>query len=244
MKTEPNSKTVQKTRLLLVLPLMAMAFFVFSCERKEAGSQVLENSENEEIIQVPLNQIPPPRPPLIDDSRRTQGNSTADATYDIVEKPPLPVGGVAGWNKYLASNLKYPTAAREKGIEGMVVVAFLVDREGKITTAEILKGVGGGCDEEALRVINASPDWQPGQQGGKDVNVRIRLPIQFKLADDYKSASMNKVNQYQLEEHELNEEMVVGYSKEKFYSSLLRSSARRPIDQREFAYFQKSLHSN
>jgi len=192
MKTEPNLIRIQKSRFLVVLPLLVMVLFAFSCERKEAGSQVLENSEKEEITQVPLNQISPPHPPIIEDSRRP-GNSIADEVYDIVENPPLPFGGVAGWNKYLASNLKYPTAVREKGIEGMVAVGIVVNREGKITSAKILKGIGGGCDEEALRVINASPDWEPGQQGGKDVNVRMRLPIQFKLAGDYKSVSVKKV---------------------------------------------------
>lgn len=184
MMTKTNSKTIQKSRFLLVLPLMAMFLFVFSCEREEEDSQSLGNSENEEIAQVPLNQIPPQPSPRVDDPRMTPGITTADEVFDVVENPPLPVGGVEGWNQYLASNIKYPASAREKGIEGMVVVAFVVDREGKISNAEILKGIGGGCDEEALRVINAAPNWEPGQQRGKDVNVRMRLPIQFQLGSD------------------------------------------------------------
>lgn len=182
--TEPNLPILPKFRLMRVLPVWVMVLITFSCERKEEGSQRLGNVENEEIAQVPLNQIPHPRPPLFDDSQKDQGISTADKVFDIVENPPKPKGGVEGWNQYLASNIKYPASAREKGIQGMVVVAFVVDSEGKITGAEILKGIGGGCDEEALRVINASPDWEPGQQGGKDVNVRMRLPIQFQLGSD------------------------------------------------------------
>ncbi len=72
----------------------------------------------------------------------------------------------------------------------MVAVGIVVNREGKITSPKILKGIGGGCDEEALRVIKASPDREPGQQAGKNVDVRMRIPIQFKLAGDYKSVSV------------------------------------------------------
>ncbi len=179
--TRHNLKTIQNARLLLILPLIAMLFFVFSCERKEEGSQRLRNSEKEEIAQVPLKQIPQPHPPLVDDSRKIPEISTADDVFEIVENPPLPIGGVEGWNQFLASNIRYPALAREIGIEGMVVVGIVVNKEGKITNAKILKGIGGGCDKEALRVINASPDWEPGQQGGKVVNVRMRLPIYLKL---------------------------------------------------------------
>ncbi len=179
--TRHNLKTIQNSRFLLVLSLMMMELLVFSCESKKESSQRLKSSVKEEIAQFPLNQIPHPNPPLVDDFRKTPRISTADDVYDIVENPPLPTGGVEGWNQYLASSIRYPVSAREKGIEGTVVVGIVVNKEGKITNAKILKGIGGGCDEEALRVIKNSQDWEPGQQGGKEVNVRMRLPIHFKL---------------------------------------------------------------
>jgi TonB family protein len=104
----------------------------------------------------------------------------AEEIYDVVEEQPIPEGGMEGWNNYLKSNLKYPEAAKEAGIEGTVYVIFVVTKTGEIENVEILRGIGGGCEEEAVRVISNAPNWTPGKQRGKEVNVRMRLPIKFK----------------------------------------------------------------
>jgi protein TonB len=106
----------------------------------------------------------------------------ADQIFDVVETMPTPPGGMEGWNKYLSSNLKYPTQARRMGIEGTVYVVFVVNTDGSIQDVEILRGIGGGCDEEAMRVVAAAPNWEPGKQRGKPVRVKMRLPIRFKLS--------------------------------------------------------------
>jgi periplasmic protein TonB len=105
----------------------------------------------------------------------------ADEIFDVVENQPTPPGGMEGWNKYLRDNLKYPTQARRMGIEGTVYVAFVVNTDGSIQDVQVLRGIGGGCDEEAARVVTAAPKWEPGKQRGKPVRVRMRLPIRFKL---------------------------------------------------------------
>jgi len=105
----------------------------------------------------------------------------ADEIFDVVENQPTPPGGFEGWNKYLSNNLKYPTQARRMGIEGTVYVAFVVNTDGSIQDVQVLRGIGGGCDEEAMRVVSAAPKWEPGKQRGKPVRVRMRLPIRFKL---------------------------------------------------------------
>ncbi len=105
----------------------------------------------------------------------------ADEIFDVVENAPNPPGGMEGWNKYLSNNLKYPTQARRMGIEGTVYVVFVVNTDGSIQDVEILRGIGGGCDEEALRVVKNAPKWEPGKQRGRPVRVRMRLPIRFKL---------------------------------------------------------------
>lgn len=101
--------------------------------------------------------------------------------FDMVENMPTPQGGLEAWNLYLGNHLTYPSEAREKGIKGTVYVAFVVDADGSIRDTEILRGIGGGCDEEALQVIKNSPRWKPGLQNGKKVNVRIRMPVRFAL---------------------------------------------------------------
>lgn len=95
-----------------------------------------------------------------------------------VEQMPRFEGDI---NQFLARNLKYPTLARENNIQGRVSVQFVVDEEGRITQAKVIKGIGGGCEEEALRVVNAMPKWSPGLQNGRPVKVYIVLPILFVL---------------------------------------------------------------
>ncbi len=105
-----------------------------------------------------------------------------DAIFDVVETQPNPPGGMAGWNQYLSKNLKYPTQARRMGIEGTVIVVFVVNTDGSIQDVEVLRGIGGGCDEEAVKVVQEAPKWEPGKQRGRPVRTRMRLPIRFKLS--------------------------------------------------------------
>ncbi|EAZ79089.1 energy transducer TonB [Algoriphagus machipongonensis] len=106
----------------------------------------------------------------------------ADEIFDVVENQPVPPGGMSGWNQYLSKNLKYPTQARRMGIEGTVIVVFVVNTDGSIQDVDVLRGIGGGCDEEAVRVVSNAPNWEPGKQRGRPVRTRMRLPIRFKLS--------------------------------------------------------------
>ncbi|MDA1267589.1 MAG: TonB family protein [Bacteroidetes bacterium] len=106
----------------------------------------------------------------------------ADQIFDIVETQPNPPGGMSGWNKYLSDNLKYPTQARRMGIEGTVIVVFVINIDGTIQDVEVLRGIGGGCDEEAAKIVKNAPKWDPGKQRGRPVRTRMRLPIRFKLS--------------------------------------------------------------
>ncbi len=101
--------------------------------------------------------------------------------YTFVEQMPLSAYNI---KEYLATNLKYPKEARKNNIEGRVVIKFIVNEDGTISDAQIAKGIGGGCDEEALRVVSEMPPWKPGRQNGKSVSVTFTLPIVFKLQHD------------------------------------------------------------
>ncbi|WP_143961412.1 M56 family metallopeptidase [Litoribacter populi] len=101
--------------------------------------------------------------------------------YDVVQDPPMPAGGMEAWQQYLSRNIKYPEKARENNIQGTVYVVFTVTKEGKLENPDVLRGIGGGADEEAIRLIKNAEDWIPGKQRGEEVNVRMRLPIRFKI---------------------------------------------------------------
>lgn len=101
--------------------------------------------------------------------------------FTVVEAMPSYPGGEEAMRRYLSESIEYPQMARESGIQGRVFVTFVVERDGNITDVKILRGIGGGCDEEALRVIKNMPKWSPGKQRGKPVRVQFNMPIMFKL---------------------------------------------------------------
>lgn len=105
----------------------------------------------------------------------------ADEIFTIVEDQPTPEGGMGAFYEYVRKNLKYPSQARRMNIEGKVFVQFVIEKDGSITDVQAVKGIGAGCDEEAVRVIENSPKWNPGKQRGRPVKVRMILPITFKL---------------------------------------------------------------
>jgi protein TonB len=105
----------------------------------------------------------------------------AENPVDLAEVMPSPAGGLKTFYEYIQKELKYPSKARRLGIQGSVYLVFVVNKNGEISDVEILKGIGGGCDEEAVRVLENAPSWNPGKQRGKPVAVRMRLPVIFKL---------------------------------------------------------------
>lgn len=102
--------------------------------------------------------------------------------FTVVEEAPSYPGGDEARIKFLQENIKYPQMARESGIAGTVYVTFVVERDGNVTDVKVMRGIGGGCDEEAIRVIKAMPKWNPGKQRGKPVRVQFNMPIKFTLA--------------------------------------------------------------
>jgi len=101
--------------------------------------------------------------------------------FTIVEEPAAPKGGMPAFYKYVGEKIKYPAQARRMGIEGRVFVEFVVGKDGSISEVRAVKGIGAGCDEEAVRIVQSAPAWTPGKQRGKAVKQRMVLPITFKL---------------------------------------------------------------
>lgn len=126
--------------------------------------------------------------------------------FDIVEDQPTPIGGMAQFYEYIGQNMQYPSKAKTMGLEGRVFIQFIVDKSGKLTKVKAVKGIGAGCDEEAVRVIENAAPWTPGKQRGGEVNVRMILPITFKLDNlgehtpSHNAKNLNKIKAPQMEE--------------------------------------------
>ena len=101
--------------------------------------------------------------------------------FTVVEEQPGYPGGEEARIGYLQQNIKYPEEAKELGIQGKVFVTFVVEVDGSISDVRVLRGIGGGCDEEAIRVVKSMPKWVPGKQRGVPVRVQFNLPIKFTL---------------------------------------------------------------
>jgi protein TonB len=115
----------------------------------------------------------PPENPVVDPDE--------GKVFTIVEEMPTFPGGEEKMLEYIQRNTKYPAVARENNITGRVYVSFVVDKDGKINNVKVLRGIGGGCDEEAIRVVKSMPDWKAGKQNGRAVQVQFNLPVNFTL---------------------------------------------------------------
>ena len=116
-------------------------------------------------------------PPMVEEEEVVE-----QEIFEVVEQmPEFPNGGMAGLMQYLSKNIKYPTIAQENGTQGRVTVQFVVNADGSIVDAKVIRGVDPYLDKEALRVINSMPKWKPGMQLGKAVRVKYTVPVMFRL---------------------------------------------------------------
>ena len=129
----------------------------------EAGGTVLKAVE----------EIATPEPP--------KQEAEQNKVFDVVEQQPQYPGGMGALNHWLASNIKYPVMAAENGIEGRVVVQFVVERDGSVSGVHVVRGVDPSLDKEATRVVSAMPKWIPGKQNGSAVRVKYTVPVTFRL---------------------------------------------------------------
>ena len=159
-----------------------------SVDSAKKGIAVAEIKEHKEKESAELDEIV-----VVGYSSNEKQESEKDKkVYDVVEVPPVFAGGEKAMFEYLSKNIRYPVEAQKQKIQGRVVVQFVVNDEGKVSSAKIVNSIDTYLDAEALRIINAMPDWTPGKQGGKNVSVRYVLPIQFKLQGNEKTESPAK----------------------------------------------------
>ena len=141
------------------------------------GSLITSNS-----VQIKVQLAPPTV--TSENVRDDKEENVADnSIYETVEQmPEYPSGGTAGLMNFISKNLKYPTICQESGVQGRVVVSFVVNKDGSTTDFRIIRSVDKYLDKEALRVLNGMPKWKPGKQKGVPVRVRYTVPINFKLS--------------------------------------------------------------
>lgn len=203
MMLTKRSNPWNRVKVLLTVPVAAVAVVAFATPKAESLSREIEHESDAIVSSVvkstsdkaalvaqgktsgeeTVNVMGRADDTLIaNDLQRV--TSTDDDVYEVVEKMPKFPGGGAELMKYLSSNIKYPVEAHKAGIQGRVVVSFVVNKDGTVKDAKIVRSVDKSIDAEALRVISAMPKWQPGYQDGKAVSVRYMVPVTFRLTGE------------------------------------------------------------
>ena len=222
MMNKRRTKEIGRTKYLMFLPLAALLMIVSNIEMVarttekfakemmgQATTQVIPEPEIATIPELPAEEIQKPTLPQdkkIKETMETHSKSVPDSVvFEVVEEMPDFPGGMKALMEYLSQNIKYPAEAHAKGIQGRVIVCFVVKKDGSIDNIKVVRSVDPYLDKEAIRVITAMPKWKPGKQRGETVNVKFTVPVAFRLTGP-EPAKAEEIKQSDLEEV-----VVVGY---------------------------------
>jgi len=199
MMTKKRTTQLARIKLLLALPL-ALSFMLvisFSPDMLAQQEKKTTPTQGEKLVTEPSPDDPPPPPKHLATTDKTTRPETTiitvievpadqvdDSVFLVVKEMPKYPGGFDKMYAFLGENIKYPADAKKNGVSGTVYITFVVKKDGVPTNFKILRGIGAGCDEEALRVMKLMPKWEPGMHEGEPVNVQYNLPIKFTLAPD------------------------------------------------------------
>ncbi|UBM60328.1 TonB family protein [Marinilongibacter aquaticus] len=147
---------------------------------EEVEKAVISNKDVEGDDVVDAFTPPPPPPPAVTKPAGL-AKPKEEQIFTAVEQQPEFPGGTKAMYEYIGKNIKYPAAAQRANVSGRVFVKFVVEKDGSIGKIDVLKGIGFGCDEEAIRVIKSMPKWNPGRQNGKNVRVYFTMPVFYQL---------------------------------------------------------------
>lgn len=146
---------------------------------QEIADETIESSEaTNEAISGPAA---PVSGPVVQGPVVTEEASDEGTVFQVVEQMPEFPGGMKALMKFLSDNIRYPSVAQDNGIQGRVMLDFVVNKDGSIVDVHVLKGVDTSLDNEAVRVVKSMPKWRPGRQRGKAVRVKYVLPVVFRL---------------------------------------------------------------
>lgn len=110
-------------------------------------------------------------------------SDNSDVVFTVVENEAEFPGGVEAMNRFMAENIKYPTLAKQKNIEGKVIISFIVEKNGTLSDIRTIKDIGEGCGDEGVRIVKLMPKWKPAKQKGQPVRQQFLLPISFVLTN-------------------------------------------------------------
>lgn len=178
MKEKSNKWACAK--FLYVLPLATVAVAAFARPEVSEVSNQLSNVQMADFSQ-------PAR--AFSASAANSSAESEETVFSVVQQQPQFPGGTAAMNKFISEHIRYPQTAKEKGIEGRVIVQFTVDKTGQVRDAQVVRSIEPSLDAEAIRVVESMPLWKPGTQDGKPVDVRYTIPVNFNLDQQAKATS-------------------------------------------------------
>ena len=221
MMNKKRTKEIGRTKYLMFLPLAALLMIISNIEAvarttKKIAAEVIEAVDSQTEQPAPEVQTLQAVPQREQDTKavaykeKAADKDTLDnPIFEVVEQmPEFPDGGMPALMEYFSKNIKYPEAAMKKGTQGRVTVQFVVEKDGSIANAKVLRGIDPELDKEAVRVTSMMPKWKPGMQKGQAVNVKYTIPVMFRLTED------NTPVKYAPIESKIDEMVVVGYAPE------------------------------
>lgn len=176
---DDKKRSLRKAGLLVLAVIMLWGIYcIRQCQMEEATEKKLYEEAVEQAKQKAKSQEKGCQKELkqLDLLDESQGSG-----YDVVEEMPSFPGGQAALMSYLNRHIEYPVVAQENGVQGRVIISFVVEADGRIDEAEVARSVDPSLDREALRVVKSMPKWIPGKQNGECVRVRYSVPVVFRL---------------------------------------------------------------
>ncbi len=183
MMTKQKSNSWAKSKVLIALPVLLILLFMLTARSFSSAVELSSSVQGLNPVHLIADAAPQPQ----DKQKQKTGtkvvpvDTTKKQPYLKVEKMPTFPGGQDALVKFLVANIQYPETAKQKKVQGKVFVCYIVRADGSVTNVKIQRGIGSGCDEEALRVAKLMPKWNPGEHNGKPVDVQFVLPIKFAL---------------------------------------------------------------
>lgn len=159
---EEEKKAPTKT-IIAVLIILIAAFFIYKVTRQKEATSLVQKAETEQPKTTITHTV------------------SSNRIYDVVEKMPEYPGGDQALMEFLSKHIEYPTVAQNNGIQGKVILGFVVSKTGKVEDVQIIRSLDPSLDKEALRVVKQLGNWIPGEQKGEKVSVRYTLPVVFRL---------------------------------------------------------------